>query len=282
MAAPVAGQLISLDVVRGQQVKQNQTLFTLIMEPEISELAQAKAQVQQAEFNVKNLKLGKRPSEIESLQQQLNQALANEKLAKITYTRDRILANKNAIPQQTADESLARLQADSAHVAQLQADLVTAKLGSRDNEIKAAEANYVAARANLKRLQWLLDQKVVKAPVAGQIVETYFEKGEQVAANQSVVSLLAPPDKRVIFFIPEAALSTIKIGQKIQVNCDSCKNSQTAVISYIAPNAEYTPPVIYSNESRYKLVYRIKAKFSDQVAAQFHPGQPVQVIVYHQ
>jgi HlyD family secretion protein len=48
-------------------------------------------------------------------------------------------------------------------------------------------------------------------------------------------------------------------------------------VSFISPQAEYTPPVIYSQENRSKLVFMIEAVFDPDVAAKLHPGQPVDV-----
>lgn len=72
-------------------------------------------------------------------------------------------------------------------------------------------------------------------------------------------------------------LSTLKLNQKITFGCDSCKHRTEAFISYISPEAEYTPPVIYSKDSREKLVYLIRADMPEEIAKQFHPGQPIDV-----
>jgi len=82
---------------------------------------------------------------------------------------------------------------------------------------------------------------------------------------------------KIIFFVPEAQLSQIKLQQKISFSCDGCSAPQTAVISYISPTAEYTPPVIYSRSARAKLVYRVEALTPIADATKYHPGQPIDV-----
>ena len=77
--------------------------------------------------------------------------------------------------------------------------------------------------------------------------------------------------------MPEKKLATVKIGASVEVSCDSCKKIYSAKISYVSPSAEYTPPIIFSESSRDKLVYRIEALPSPQDATDFHPGQPVEV-----
>jgi HlyD family secretion protein len=50
----------------------------------------------------------------------------------------------------------------------------------------------------------------------------------------------------------------------------------TARVSYVSPTAEFTPPVIYSIESRAKLVYLVEA-VPEERPERLHPGQPVDV-----
>ena len=100
-----------------------------------------------------------------------------------------------------------------------------------------------------------------------------------MALGQPVLSILAPRDIKAIFFVPEMTLSQITLGDSVHVECDSCRQTYVAKVSFISPSAEYTPPVIYSNETRYKLVYRIEAEFDQKDAVQLHPGQPIYVKV---
>ncbi len=277
LSSPIAGELIDLSVHRGEKVDAQQKLFVLITKPQLDEVNEAKANVLAAKHNLLNLQKGLRPSEIDSLQAQINKAIALLTLSKLTMQRDKILSDKKVLQKQTYDESLAQYKADLEQVEQLKSNLVTARLGARIDEIDSARAKLEAAKAKLAQVEWTLSQKIVYAPTGGRIIDTYYRKGEQIPAFQPVLSFLAPVDKRIIFFIPEAKLSTIKLNQNIQIQCDGCNKLYHAHISYISPQAEYTPPVIYSRESRYKLVFRIKAKLSHDAMAFFHPGQPVQI-----
>jgi HlyD family secretion protein len=81
----------------------------------------------------------------------------------------------------------------------------------------------------------------------------------------------------VRFFVPEPRLGAVKVGQKVSLACDACPAAMGATISFIAPQAEFTPPVIYSKDSRAKLVFLVEARPSDGDAAKLHPGQPVDV-----
>jgi HlyD family secretion protein len=89
--------------------------------------------------------------------------------------------------------------------------------------------------------------------------------------------MLPPQNIKLRFFVPETVLGSIRIGQTITAQCDGCGNPITAQITYISPQAEYTPPIIYSRESRTKLVYLIEARPTAEDAVRLHPGQPLDI-----
>jgi HlyD family secretion protein len=97
-----------------------------------------------------------------------------------------------------------------------------------------------------------------------------------VNAGQPIVSLLPGTNRKIRFFLPEAELSRARIGQRIEVACDGCAEGLTAEIDLIATEAEFTPPILYSKDSRDKLVFRIEARPLD-AAADLKVGQPVDV-----
>ena len=101
--------------------------------------------------------------------------------------------------------------------------------------------------------------------------------GEFVAAGNPVVALLPPENLKVRFFVPQEKLPQIKTGGTVSVKADGAAHPFTATVNYISTQAEYTPPVIYSRETRAELVFMIEAKFSPADAAQLRPGQPVDV-----
>ncbi|MGZ5032723.1 MAG: HlyD family secretion protein, partial [Usitatibacter sp.] len=149
--------------------------------------------------------------------------------------------------------------------------------GARPDEIRAAEAQAAAAREALAQADWRLKQKSVASSVTGTVTDTMFVRGEFVAAGAPVVSLLPPANVKVRFFVPEPRLGSVKVGQKVLLACDGCASAMGATISFIAPQAEYTPPVIYSRDSRAKLVFLVEARPAGEDAVKLHPGQPVDV-----
>lgn len=278
VAAPFAGTLQTLAVKRGAQVKAGDALFALEQENEAAARREAEERLKNAEAQLANLRKGKRPTELDAIRAQLAQAEAGLKLSAVQLKRQEQLVAQNFISRERLDEARTAHARDTEHVSELRAQLATARLAARPDEIKAAEYNVEATKAALAQAEWKLAQKSVKSPVAGLVQDTYFVTGEWVNANQPVVSLLPPQNIKVRFFVEERHLGAVKVGQKLGITCDGCAAPVAAQVSFISPQAEFTPPVIYSRQERAKLVYLIEARPSAEDAVKLHPGQPVEVI----
>ena len=129
----------------------------------------------------------------------------------------------------------------------------------------------------MAQADWKLAQKARRAPQAGLVQDTFFVQGEWVPAGKPVVSLLPPGNIKVRFFVPETVVGQLHTGQGVKVSCDGCAAPIAATVSYISPKSEFTPPVIYSKESRAKLVFMIEAVPGAADATKLKPGQPLDV-----
>ena len=143
-----------------------------------------------------------------------------------------------------------------------------ATLDAAVSELRVAEARVVTSETRLAR-------RKAFAPVAGTIQQIYFREGEMVAAQRPVLSIMPPGNMKLRFFVPEAELPKLAIGDEVRVTCDNCAPDLTARIYFISTTAEYTPPVIYSLDERNKLVYLIQARPSRPDALRV--GQPISV-----
>ena len=138
-----------------------------------------------------------------------------------------------------------------------------------------AEAALRQAKANLDWSQTRLMRRNAYSPGDGTVEQVYYRPGETLPAGRPVVAILPPGNLKLRFFAPQAILPTIKYGNIVDVSCDGCEKGLTAKISFIARSAEYTPPVIYSQEERAKLVFLIEAR--PEQPDKFRVGQPVTV-----
>ncbi|MFZ0066722.1 MAG: efflux RND transporter periplasmic adaptor subunit [Pseudolabrys sp.] len=138
-----------------------------------------------------------------------------------------------------------------------------------------AEASLRQAKANLEWSQTRLARRNAYSPGEATVEQIYYRPGETVPAGRPVVALLPPANLKLRFFAPQAVLPEIKYGQTVGVSCDGCEKGLTAKVSFIARSAEFTPPVIYSQEERAKLVFLIEAR--PEHPEKFRVGQPVTV-----
>jgi len=130
-------------------------------------------------------------------------------------------------------------------------------------------------KRRLTQTDWSFLQKKQSAPQAGLVYDTLYRQGEWVAAGKPVVALLPPQNIKVRAFVPETRVGSIRYGDEVRIAVDGVRDPFIGKVSYISPHAEYTPPVIYSKESRDKLVFMIEAVFDPKVSVNLHPGQPV-------
>jgi HlyD family secretion protein len=276
VAAPLAGSLANLTVKRGDQVAVDAPLFVLESAQEAAARAEASSRVRQAAATLADLEKAKRPPEIAAVRAQLAQAQAAAKQSEADLVRtQKLVADKFFSPQQL-DQAVAKRDGDRARVHELEAQVMVANLPARSDTIAAAQADAKAANDALAQAQWRLDQKTQTAPVAGLVNDTLYRPGEWVAAGAPVVSLLPPSNVKIRFYVPEPMLATLRQGAAVVARCDGCGNTIPARISFIAPQAEYTPPVIYSRENRAKLVFLVEAR-PDTPNPALHPGLPVEV-----
>jgi HlyD family secretion protein len=276
VGSPLAGRLESLAVSRGARVEAGAVLFTLERASELAAQRQAADQLQAAQARLDDLKKGSRPSELAALEARLGQARTTAELSRTDLARQEELFKTQVIAVNDLDRARFTHERDTRAVAELTAQLETARLGGRPDAIAAAESDVSAAAAAKEKADWSVTQKIQAAPRAALVYDTLYREGEYVVAGNPIVALLPPENIKVRFFIPETDLAAFKAGDRLRVALDGGKTLE-ARVSYLSPKPEYTPPILYNRDSRTKLVFMIEATFDGAAARDLHPGQPVDV-----
>ncbi len=277
VAAPIAGRLDRLAVKRGDQVASGAALFALEAVNESAAQRQAQEQLRAAEAQLADLRIGKRPQEQDVTRAKLAEAEADAQKSSTKLVRDEAQFKVGGISKQQLDDSRAVQAVDASRVRQLRSELAVGDLPSRNEQVRAQSAQVAAARAAVEQAQWKLDQKSVASTRQGSVYDTLYREGEWVAAGNPVVRLLPPGNVKVRFFVPEPLVGSIAPGRSASVHCDGCAADVPVTVTYVANDAEFTPPVIFSNETRAKLVFMIEARPASADAAKLRPGQPVSV-----
>lgn len=277
VAAQQNGQLTSLTVQRGDEIKTGAPLFSQDQATESANVSQAQAQLAQAQAQLSNLATGKRPPEIAAIEAQLKEAEARRTLSAGQLARQQALVAKGFVSAESLDQARTQLTRDEANTTQMKALLASARLPGRKEERAAAQSQVLASQAVLDQSTIKLEQKSQLSPVSGWVQDTYYRAGEWAAPGQPVVSILPAENIKIRFFVPEIRLGALRTGQSVEIHCDGCPASVPASIRFISATAEYTPPVLYSEKNRHRLVYLVEAWPQPQDAAKLHPGQPVDV-----
>jgi HlyD family secretion protein len=267
LAAPVSGTLESVSLVDGQRVSAGQSAFRIAP-------ATLAAQGEQANANIEA-----NQTQISTADANLRQALAD------------VAANQAAALN--ARENLARLESvkrdDPAAVASTDIDKASAALRQANANVLAAEKAADARRAQIAQAKAQTEQAIggkrnvdiqvsqlsPVVPTEGRVDQVYFQVGEWVPANQAIVSIIPDRKVKVRFFVPEGQVSNYRPGQKVSFSCDGCARGLTARIGYVSPDPEFTPPIIFSRDSRARMVFMVEAYPADP--AKLSPGLPVEV-----
>ena len=277
VAAPLAGRLVELAVQRGAQVAAGAPLFALEHASESDAVREAQAGVARAEAAARDLGKGQRRDELAALQAAVEAQTAALARSESDLKRQRELAAQGFVSGAELTTLTAQRNADAARVEQSRAQLRSARQGGREDVQAAANAAVDAARASLAQAEWRLAQKTVAAPAAARVEDTLYRVGEWVAAGSPVVSLIEPAAVKLRFFVPETQVARVAPGQRVRATCDGCAAPVEATVRFVAREAEFTPPVIYSRGSREKLVFMVEAWPAPAEAAKLRPGLPVDV-----
>jgi HlyD family secretion protein len=277
VSSPLAGRLDKLLVTKGTRVTAGVPLFELERAAEVAAERQATQELQAARAQLEDLRKGSRPEEIAALEAKLGQARATAELSRLELGRQEALFKTGAISASDYDRARLTHLADSRAVEEDSAKLETARLGGRSDAIAAAVAVVRAAEDAEAHARWSVDQKAQASPAAALVYDTLYREGEFVAAGSPVVSLLPPANIKVRFFVPESDFALLRAGDRVEVGMHGLPGPVEATVSYMSPQPEYTPPVLYNQDNRAKLVYMVEALVPAEVAADLHPGQPVAV-----
>jgi HlyD family secretion protein len=242
--------------------------------------AELEARLEQMEAQVENLKAAvNRPEQIAVLQAAVDRAQAALKLSTVEHERQKILFSHGNASKAALDSATMARDRDKANLEEAKRQVQAGRIPSRIHEIGAAEAALMQARAGLEQIETRVTRQRVVAPAEGIIQDVYFRPGEMVNAGQPVLSLLPPENRKVRFYVPEPQLALFRLGAKVRVRCDGCPDGLWGRIFFISSREEFTPPVIFSDQERAKLVFKIEAKLEEK-ARELPLGLPVEISLW--
>ena len=276
VAPPIAGRLVARPVERGDRVAKGDRLYVIDTTQAEAEVARATAGLAEFQARHDNLMTGKRSDELDVIRAQRRELEASLVLAQNNLQRESDLLAHSVVSRQAYEQAVAHVAELRARVAALAARERAGGLAARDSEIAAAVAMIDQNQANLARAKNRLFDLMPVAPEDALVENTFFNVGEWVSGGSPVVSLLPERRVKLRFFVHEEDVARARPGRRVRFSCDGCPAGLTAVITYVAPRAEYTPPIIYSQSARAKLVFMVEAR-PDPTQVPLPPGLPVAV-----
>lgn len=269
-----SGRLERLAVAEGDRVEAGAVLFELDADRETARLAQAEAEARRAAASARDLETGARTEEIDRLEAERAEAQTRLDLARAELNRTKPLVATGVASKARGDQAQAEYDAALSRVRAAEDAIEVARLAGRDAAREAADAAAASADAALAEARWALDQRTGRAPAAGTVEDVFLRPGEVAGAGAPVLALLPEGALKVRFFVPQADLPGLEVGGAVRIEPDGAAPID-ARISFIATEAEFTPPVIYSNQARDKLVFLVEARLPS--GATLRPGLPVDV-----
>lgn len=272
------GRIERIEVARGEQVEAGEVLAIMDIDDARFALDAARARHSESQARLDNLTTGKRSEEIAVIE--ANRAAARADLAQSELDLERAtdLVRRKVQSQSALDQARTAHDVARARLREIEASLQVAGIAARVQEIEAARRVVEAAAAVMADAEWRLEQRTLRAPADGRVEDIIRYAGETAGPSAPVLSLLTPLNRKLKLFVPQSMLSRVRIGDMLGLGCDGCAPALQARVNFIASGPEFTPPVIYSVESRQKLVVLVEGELLG-AAQQLAPGQIVDITI---
>jgi HlyD family secretion protein len=279
VASKVSGQLLELAVEEGERVKPGDVLARIDHETADIQLRQAEAGVRLAEAQMALLVKGARNEDIRQAEAVLKQAEAALKIAVDDASRMRELLKTGSVTAKQGDDAEARLTVAAAQQSAAAEALSKVRRMARPEEIQAAEARLDQARAAADLLAKTIADCTVTAPAGGTVTHKAVEAGELVTPGATVITLADLDSVYVMLYITEMEVGRVRLGDAAEIRIDAFPDRPfTGKITYISPEAEFTPKNVQTKEDRVKLVFGVRVEIENK-GGLLKPGLPADAVV---
>ena len=270
----IPGRVEERPVAEGQMIKAGQVVARLDDKDLKLEIAQRQAQVAAARAVLTELNTGSRPEEIAQAEAALERAQADGSRARIEFERQKKLYEREVISTREFDQAKTAFEAAEARIREAKEFLTLVRKGPRQEKIDQARATLEQARQALGLAETRMSYATLLSPISGMVLSENVESGEFVSPGTPVISVGDLSRVYLRAYINETDLGRVKVGQKVRVTTDTFPGkTYEGKISFIAPQAEFTPKNIQTQKERVKLVYRIKVDIPNP-NMELKPGMP--------
>ena len=266
---------------RGNQVAEGEPVFVLEQANEQAARVEEEQRLKSAEAKLSNLQVGRRIPEVDAIRAQLAQAQAARELSRTQLAQQERLFKGGFISAERMVEVRAAFQRDVARVAEAEAQIRTALLPLGRNAELVGRPGRRRGGARIACPGDLASAAEERFRPGGELRAGHVFRRRRMGAGRPARRRPAAAGQRQGALLRPGNRSRVALARAkaAEIACDGCGAPIAAKITFISSQAEYTPPVIYSKESRSKLVFLVEARPDPKDAARLHPGQPVDVKV---
>ena len=261
VSAKVGGQVMHILKDEGADVSAGDTILVIDHENLELQLKQSIAARNAVQAQLDLLRSGARKEDISQAKEMVNQAETNLNLASADRSRFEKLLGERAITRKQFDDVDARYKVALSQYNAVKANLNKVENFARKEEITALEAKVNQAEAAADLIKKGIKDSYVTSPINGQIVKSFIETGETAAPMASLVKINNLDDAEMMIYVSESDLGKIKLGQRVEISNDTFKGkAYEGRVTFISPEAEFTPKNIQTKDERTKLVFAVKVK----------------------
>ncbi len=272
-----SGHVTRMLVQEGAVVHRGRLLATLDDTRYAAGLAQAKAQMRNAEAVLARLQAGSRPEEIAAAKSNMDALEATYRNNEINYRRAISLAASSAGTVQGRDDAKAAVEVARHQYEAARQAYILAMKGPREEDIAAARAAWQAAVAAVALAQRQFDDTKLYAPSDGIVEDRILQPGDMASPSAPVFTIALPSPLWVRAYVPESELGHVRLGVAATVGTDSYPGRvYHGWVGYLSSTAEFTPKTVETSDLRTALVYQLRVYVCD-AQGELRLGMPATV-----
>ena len=136
-----------------------------------------------------------------------------------------------------------------------------AVLGAAIARVATADSQIAAAQAEARRITAQIDDSSLVAPMAGRVLYRLAEPGEVVPAGGAILTLLSLQNVYMEVFLPAGEAGLLPIGAEARIVLDALPDyAIPAVVTFVSPEAQFTPKQVETLSEREQLVFRVRVR----------------------
>ncbi len=273
VAPQVSGRVLRLPPQEGDALKKGDLVAEIDPTDYALKRDEARASLAQAQAQLDLMLAGAREEDVRRARSQVDEARAAAAAARADLQRTKEVYAQQTVTAKQMDDAQAAADRTAAALAAAEQALVKLEAGNRKEEIRLAQAQADLAKVRLAEAEKAVEYCTVTAPMNGVVTTRSREEGEMVAVGTPLVTVSRLDEVWLSIYVPETRLARVKLGQPAQVRIDGQAQRYEGVVTFVSPDAEFTPKNVQTPDERAKLVFRVKITLKNPQGV-FKPGMP--------